>query len=299
MMISIGLPVFNGEAYLEEAVTALLEQTHENLELIIADNASTDRTARIAASFLSRDDRVRLIRHDRNLGAVENYLSTLRAANGELFKWAAHDDVCHPTFVQRCIELLDDNPRAVLAYPRALEVDETGHQIGEVPSRPALASPDPATRLQEIGDLNSDVHPIFGVIRRHALESCRPHGKFAGADRVLLAELLLRGPFVEVPEPLFLFRKHSGQYSSAGMSSQFKTAFWTGEGTDRPQWANWQRLAGLRHAVIEAPLTATQRSSCRRVLARWVTAHWKRLVLDAYLVANHQLQRVANRVSST
>ena len=65
-MISVVLPVFNCEKYLDEAILSVLGQTHTNLELIIVDDGSADRSGEIADSYLSRDDRVRVI-HQRNM----------------------------------------------------------------------------------------------------------------------------------------------------------------------------------------------------------------------------------------
>jgi glycosyltransferase involved in cell wall biosynthesis len=294
-VISVGLPVYNGEAYLEQSIQALLAQTYSDFELLISDNASTDATAAIARAFEERDPRVRLLRSERNQGAVENYLMTLRASKRPFFKWAAHDDLCRPTFLEKCLAALHAAPEAVVAFPRAQVIDAEGRFVKDVPARPNICAADPATRLAEIADLNSDVHPIFGLMRRSALEGCPPHGKYAGADRVLLAELLLRGPFVEVPEPLFLFRKHPAQYSSRPVSSHYKSAFWTGIESDWPQMANWQRLRGLSLAVSNSRLTASERSACRAALARWVGAHWKRLAYDGSVMAQFAVQRAVQR----
>ena len=295
-MITIGLPVYNGESYLEQTVQALLAQTYTDFELLISDNASTDATAAIAKDFEEQDPRIRLLQSSSNQGAIENYLITLRASRRPFFKWAAHDDLCRPRFLEACLDALQGTPKAVVAFPRAEVIDAAGRFVSEVPARPDLGANDPATRLEGISDLNSDVHPIFGLMRREALDRCSPHGKYAGADRVLLAELLLTGPFVEVPEPLFLFRKHDTQYSSTAVSSQFKGAFWTGEESEWPQMANWQRLRGLSRAVSDTPLTASERLACRAVLARWMRRHWKRLAYDPYVIARFALGRAGKRL---
>ena len=113
--LSIGLAVYNGERYLAEALTALLSQTYADFELIIADNASTDETESIARFFATKDQRVRYVRHSRNIGVNRNYQSVLDLARGELFRWAAADDLCAPTAVERCVRVLDANPSCVLA----------------------------------------------------------------------------------------------------------------------------------------------------------------------------------------
>ena len=95
--VTIGLPVYNGENYLAEAIDSILGQTFTDFELIISDNASTDRTEEICRRYAAEDDRIRYFRHDRNRGASPNYNFTVEKARGEYFKWAAHDDVLHAT----------------------------------------------------------------------------------------------------------------------------------------------------------------------------------------------------------
>lgn len=294
--LSVGLPVYNGERYLAQAIEALLQQTYGDFELIISDNASTDASQEICERYAEADRRVRYLRKDRNEGAVGNYRTTLRLATGALFKWAAHDDVCRATFLEECIEALSREPEAVLAYSRSASIDERGSVTGLEPARPQLGSGHPATRLREIADLNTQVTPLFGVIRREALEAVRPHGYFPGADRILLVELALRGRFVETEQALFEFRIHSEQYSSSAVSSQFKSSWWSGAGDDpRPSPTNWKRLVELYRAVALAPLTAQQRRDCYRELGRWVERHWKRLVLDVWLVGRDAGQHLRRR----
>src|SRR2546425_9420098 len=92
--VSVGLPVYNGERYLAEALDSLLTQSYEDFELIICDNASTDRTGEIARSYAAKDKRVRYARNDKNLGAGGNFRRGFALASGEYFRWAASDDVC-------------------------------------------------------------------------------------------------------------------------------------------------------------------------------------------------------------
>ena len=102
--VSIGIAVFNGENFLESALRSILAQTFEDFELIISDNASTDRTADICEQYASQDGRVLYLRQPANLGAQPNYNLLVGQARGRYFKWAAHDDMLAPTFLERCVE---------------------------------------------------------------------------------------------------------------------------------------------------------------------------------------------------
>lgn len=101
---SIGLPVYNGEAFLNEALDSLLGQTFKDFELIISDNASTDATADIIARHAAVDARIKYVRQPENIGAHENFLFVLSKARAELFMWAAHDD----TWDENWLEVLID-----------------------------------------------------------------------------------------------------------------------------------------------------------------------------------------------
>ena len=108
--VSIGLPVYNGEPFVERAINAVLAQTYSDFELVISDNGSTDRTEEICREFAGRDARVKYVRAERNQGAIWNFNRVFELSQGEYFKWAAADDVFLPTFLEKCAQVLDDNP---------------------------------------------------------------------------------------------------------------------------------------------------------------------------------------------
>ena len=129
VMVSIGVPVYNGAAFLEKMLDSLLAQTFEDFELIISDNASTDRTGEIARRIVAHDARVRYHRHPETLSLAANYNGLVRMASGEFFKWATADDVCRPAFLEHCVAALREIPDAVLAYPRTQFIDQAGKPL--------------------------------------------------------------------------------------------------------------------------------------------------------------------------
>lgn len=115
--VSVGMPVYNGARYLPGAVEAFLAQTFEDFELIISDNASTDRTAEIAAGFAARDPRIRYFRQSKNIGGAANFAFVLSEARGDYFQWAAHDDLWRPFWLERAVDALDADPEIGFAFP--------------------------------------------------------------------------------------------------------------------------------------------------------------------------------------
>src|SRR5689334_10548773 len=101
--VSVGLPVYNGQRYVRHALESLRRQEFEDFEVVISDNASTDQTGEICAEYVARDARFRYFRNETNIGASPNYNRTFELARGEYFKWCAHDDVCLPGFLSKCM----------------------------------------------------------------------------------------------------------------------------------------------------------------------------------------------------
>jgi glycosyltransferase involved in cell wall biosynthesis len=114
--VSIGLPVYNGERFLKDALDSILSQTYRDFELIISDNASSDHTEEICRRYAARDERVRYYRYDNNVGAARNFNRVFQLSRGEYFKWAAHDDICSPGFLQRCVKILDSDTAVVVCF---------------------------------------------------------------------------------------------------------------------------------------------------------------------------------------
>src|SRR3989337_590294 len=116
--VSIGLPVFNGEKYLRQALDSILAQTYQDFELIISDNASTDKTQQICREYVKKDSRIRYYRNKRNLGATRNHNRVFELSCGEYFKWASHDDLLAPEFLSRCVSVLDQDHSIVLCHSK-------------------------------------------------------------------------------------------------------------------------------------------------------------------------------------
>jgi glycosyltransferase involved in cell wall biosynthesis len=146
--ITIGVPVYNGERHLRQALDSLLAQDTTDFRLVISDNASTDRTAEICQAYVARDPRVSYVRNEKNLGAAANYNRLLHMATTPYFKWASADDVCEPQLLTRCLEVLEARPNVVLAYPKTVLIDEDDHFLRNHDDRLHMPFPGPAERLR-------------------------------------------------------------------------------------------------------------------------------------------------------
>ena len=218
-IVSIGMPVRNGESFIEEAIQSLLKQTFSDFELIISDNASEDRTSIICQHYAGRDRRIRYSRFQTNVGAALNFNQVFRLARGRFFKWAFHDDICLPDFLLRCVEIFQNSPLAVVVvYPRTELIDEKNRSLGHDRLSLGIEERMPHRRLTYFIKNIRQSNPIFGLIRSESLRKTRLHDSFISSDYVLIAELLLLGEFREVPEVLFRRRLHPNRSLEANPS---------------------------------------------------------------------------------
>ena len=221
--VSIGLPVFNGEEFLEKAIESLLQQTYTDFELIISDNASTDRTREICEAFAAEDGRVHYYRNQKNIGAVQNWYRTFELSSGEYFTGAAHDDLYHPDFLLKCVEVLDRNPSVVICYTKTKAIDEQGRFIKDLDIKIDSTSPKAHVRLYNIIGIDYLCIQLFGLIRSVAFGNTQAYIGYYGCDRNTLAELSLLGEIYEIPEYLFFHRLHPkalGAAKNSGRSLQ-------------------------------------------------------------------------------
>ena len=209
--LSIGLTVFNSERYLDDCLRSLLTQTFKDFEIIVSDNASTDRTEAIARAYAARDDRVRYVRNRINIGAAGNFNQAFRLSSGEFFKWAAYDDLCDPDCLRQCIEILDRDPGVVLAYPGIVGINEHGHVTVRHDPGPDLSPEDPMVRFAHLMQRPFWATSLFGVVRADVLARTRLMPSNAAGDHVLLAELALHGRFYAVAHAGIFNRDHPGR----------------------------------------------------------------------------------------
>jgi glycosyltransferase involved in cell wall biosynthesis len=256
--VSIGMPVYNGERYVAEAIESLLAQTFRDFELIVSDNASHDGTEAICRAIAAKDARVRYVRQSENRGAAWNYNFVVGEARGRYFKWAAADDVCLPTYLERCLEVLEASPDVILCYAQTTIIDEHGTQLRPYDDQLHLVSPDPVERKRALSALIGECNAVFGLIRIEVLRRTAMIASYSGADVGLLTELSLYGKFVQVPERLFLRRDHADA-SSADKSIEGQMTFYDPGHRGRVFFPLSRRTLEFWRAIWRAPLTAEQK----------------------------------------
>lgn len=168
--VSVGLPVYNGEKYLRDALISLLNQTFSDFELIICDNASDDATHDICTYFESRfEGRMRYIRHQSNLGIMANFRHAFEAARGDYFMWAACDDLWDDSWIQNLVSLLDSSD-IDFSFGRVLHIDESGELIEHQANDESYSYRGPAAIRQLMFYIDYEgrgkVNVIYGLFKR-------------------------------------------------------------------------------------------------------------------------------------
>jgi glycosyltransferase involved in cell wall biosynthesis len=201
--------VYNGERFLGRTLESLVAQTYANLEIIVCDNASTDRTSEIAREFCERDTRVKYVRNDTNIGAIPNFVKVLGLATGKYFTWTAADDVRPSDAIGRCVAVLEAQPEAVMAHgPIVLDLPARQTSM-QVENRVYMGQSRPSARVREFTTGVRHVALMFGLHRREVLQTI-PYGNHVAGDYFVCLLLSQRGPVAWIPAPILIYRHQYG-----------------------------------------------------------------------------------------
>jgi glycosyltransferase involved in cell wall biosynthesis len=293
--VSIGLPVYNGERFLKGALDSLLGQSYADFELIVSDNASTDGTEEICRLYESTDPRVRYSRNSTNIGVGRNFNRVFKLSRGGYFKWASADDICEKEHLTRCIDVLDHDSSVVLAHSKARFIDENGTPIDINDPGWDLRSDAADERLRYVIHAGNWVNPHYGLIRADALSKTRLMPSYPGGDYRLLAELSLKGKFVEIPEYLFLRRVHPGASSQNTAKLMWTMEFHSGD-SGRLCLPFWDLSVDHIITIANSRLSPRQKISLLSFLLRGMWWHHERLLHELRIGFMYYWNRVAVRM---
>jgi glycosyltransferase involved in cell wall biosynthesis len=280
--VTVGVPVFNGESFLGETLDSLLNQTFSDIEIVISDNASTDRTEQICRDYAARDARIRYYRSDVNRGAAWNHNRVFELARGEFFKWNSADDLCAPEFLARCVAALDGDPAAVMAMSEAVEIDENGKPLAavSVPGQTLLPTISPALpvqmRFRQTIQMGHFCMTVYSLIRSSVLGRTDLIGGYPDSDRDLLAFLALFGHCIIIPEVLFYNRDHPSSFSRVYLEDYHRgwrdmASWFDPSNAKRRSFPFSKKCFRLWRMISRAPLDWRERTRCYRVLAQWLS----------------------------
>lgn len=166
-LVSIGLPTYNRAAKLEKATEFILAQDYSNIELVISDNASTDRTPEVCEALQRRDGRVRYIRQATNVGPTANYRAVLEGATGEMYMAIADDDWLEPNYVSSCLAALRADPELLLVCGQSMLYRDG--KLKKPGSITRLLDDDATDRVVRYYQTVWENGAFHGIVRREAI----------------------------------------------------------------------------------------------------------------------------------
>jgi glycosyltransferase involved in cell wall biosynthesis len=197
-LVTIGMPIYNEECFLERALESLLRQDYENMRILISDNASTDGTKEIGSRAARQDERVEYSRTSHNIGVAANFRNVQAMATGKYFMWASGHDEWSDNLISESVDMLESNESAAIAFATSYWIDEAGDRFGRTVGYSDTRGMDAMARFFTV--FWGNMHPVLGLIRLDYLRRTQGIQSFAGADLVLLSDLVLMGDFVHVPD---------------------------------------------------------------------------------------------------
>lgn len=248
--VSVALPVYNGEAFLEEAIESVLCQTYSDWELILCDNASDDATADICQKFARKDARIRYVRNESNIGAAKNFNRTVALARGQYFRWLAADSALHPKVLAKCVEVLQRDEDVVGVCTGFASIVEGRDDYPRIPGNFRFMDERVENRAKNLIDRVIGVRGPLTVWALMCVETLRKTGlirPFIGSDSVFVLEFALCGKIEFIDEPLSLIRRHADSYSDMknandGVEGVREARWFDPESSGRFYLPHWRRL---------------------------------------------------------
>jgi glycosyltransferase involved in cell wall biosynthesis len=283
-LLSIGMPVYNGENYIKEALDSMLRQTCKDFELIISDNGSIDGTQKICEEYAHRDKRIKYIRHEHNRGAAWNYNYVVGLASGKYFRWAAHDDNLAPEFLKKCIDVLEKNSSVLLVYTKSRIIDEKRKVTELYSDKLNLESSKVHVRYKMFHQGFTGrflCNSVFGVMPLDVIKKTIMIGNFISSDVVLLGELSLRGKIIEIPEYLFYLRVHPKNSWYANATDSDKIRWFDPSKSGKPIMTKWRHLWEYFKAINRVRMGFSERILCYWELIKWCWRNNRKLIREA------------------
>lgn len=206
-LVSVLMPVYNGQEYLAEAIQSIIRQTYSNWELLILNDASTDNSKEIALSF--SDSRIRYEENAENLGIVKTRNKLFEFAKGDFFAILDCDDVAHPERIFHQISYMMDNANCILCGSWAMKIDAEGREIGKM--QPPVE--DKAIRVNQL--FQSSFVQSSVLLRAKAMRGVSYSEDYPVAeDFDLWKRLLEKGKGYNLPKYLIRYRWYAQNTSS-------------------------------------------------------------------------------------
>lgn len=266
--LTIAMPVFNGGEYLEESLTYLLNQTFDDFRIIVSDDASTDNSVEILATFARRDSRIQVFRQPTNLGGKENFSWLLRHAQSEFIMFAAQDDGWSKCYIASLLQLMQSAPDCELAVGRRHRMTKDWSFYRE--SRYSIADELCGFRRARALLDHATSGWFYGVFRRDAVTRAFSHAESYpsawGHDFLVILPMLLAGTVRGDNEAIYFQRLTElshGRYTRVAADAKL---------------LRWKAFRGIALSMLrDSPLSEIERARLLPAILRFANAHGESL----------------------
>ena len=205
--------------------------------------------------------------------------------------WLGHDDLIAKEYIERCVDIMRQKPDIVLTYANTRYIDDQDELICNAELVNDCESQSPSERFTRIVAYHHKCEAICGVMRTDVLKQTRLHGAFADSDRVLLAEMALRGRFHLIGDHLFLRRQHASQASKRRDRWETTLVFDPSK-SGKLIFPFVREAVELFRSVGRATLPWSDRIRCYKHLLRWFYHHRHNLSKDIDRAVDFSLKRL-------
>ena len=225
-LVSVCIPAYNNASYIKETIESVLNQTYQNIELVIADDQSKDNTVEVIKSI--RDDRIRLYENEKNLGMSGNWNHCLELCNGEFIKLLCADDLLAKDAIEKEAKALMEHPEVVMAESDTRFIDMNGKFKGTYRRYHSKGAVD-GKKIARAGFFSQNYFgaPLANMFRKSVLEQV--HGFDTNYYYILDYDLWIRiaclGKVYIIHEPLNFFRVRNDSNTGEGMAGGKKEAY--------------------------------------------------------------------------
>ncbi|MGE5499760.1 MAG: glycosyltransferase family 2 protein [Syntrophothermus sp.] len=298
-LVSLGMPVYNGENYINEAIDSILAQTFTDFVLIISDNASEDKTQEICEEYARQDERILYYRNDRNVGAAANFNRVFELSDSKYFKWASHDDRIAPDFLEKAVNVMESNPDVALCYAKTLTINEFTNSQEKLPYSLKLMDEKPARRFAKFMKVfrfdTLFCDPIMGLMRSSVFAETKLLGKYQSSDMVLLSEIALRGKFYEIDEHIYIKRVHPLMSRKKNPTLESVAEWFDPSNKGKIQMPRWKWFFEYLNAIADSPVGGKERLLCYYEIYKWFVIRSKSMAVDVLRVFSQLYSRSSAR----
>jgi glycosyltransferase involved in cell wall biosynthesis len=227
VLVSVVMPVYNGEEFLRETIESVLNQTHKNFEFVIIDDGSADNSASIVKEYMRKDSRIKF-HQQKNAGLSLALNKGIELASSDIIARMDADDIMLPHRLEKQLAYFLDHPEAAVVSCCSYHINSQGKKIGKGSNYAHLQTIEQCKKIVEKGEIIFCLHP--GVMYRKG-----PVLEVGGYDKKLLAgedvdlwnRLADKGYFtIVMPDRLILYRIHGNAFTGNAFLKKWDYVDW-------------------------------------------------------------------------